>query len=155
MIFKKGQPISGSAPQFKRKAPVLTNQATTSAGAQRIVKRPPQIFADPQGSLNVPAPTNASNRANQNFAKDAMRFGGTGRAVSVRNMADPDFRAVGYAPGATKPKAYGASIISGYPTRGNAQRVGTGNQPFAKSNMPKLRPGQAKNYPSLMGGYRP
>ena len=36
---------------------VLTNQARTSDGAQRIIPRPPMPFENPRGSVNVPAPT--------------------------------------------------------------------------------------------------
>jgi hypothetical protein len=83
--------------------------------------------------MRVPAPTNPKYRANQNFQKDALRYGGKGQANSVREMSDPSYDAVGYQRGATKPKAAGTSIISGYPTRGNKRVAGDGNQPLAKA----------------------
>jgi hypothetical protein len=124
----KGMPISGGRLPRKTRY-VLGNQAQTSSTAQRQIRQPDLPQQDPQ--LRIAAPTQAINRANQKFQKDALRFGGTGQANSVREMSDPNFGAVGYESGATKPKRPGTSIISGYPTRGNKRIAGDGNQPSA------------------------
>ena len=139
MITKKQKPITGGrVPQRKRF--VLTNAAATSANAQRQVRIPDLPQQDSQ--LRVPAPTNPNYRANSQFQKDALRYGGTGKANSVHEMSDPNFRDVGYEPGSTKPKRPGTSIISGYPTRGNKRVAGDGNQPMAKGI--KSRSGKMK-----------
>jgi|SRR5579864_5412922 len=146
---KNRVPISGGR-RVQRRNFVLGNQAETSSTLQRQLRLPDMPQQDAQ--LRPPVSTNPSYRVGSDFAKATLD---KVSSQSVRDMRDPDVGAVGYRPGDTKPTFRGASIISGFPTRGNTQRVGTGNQASAKSNMPKLRPGQAKNYPSLMGGYRP
>jgi len=128
MKSTKGRPITGGQLP-RRKRYVLANQADTSSTAQRSVRQPDIPQQDSQ--LRVPAPTNPNYRANSQFQKDALRYGGTGRANSVREMQDPSYGAVGYQSGSTKPKA-GNSVISGFPTRGNKRVAGDGNQPLAK-----------------------
>src|SRR5262249_51788166 len=113
----------------KRKPFVLSDAAHTSTDAEKLVRINDVPSQDSQ--LRPPAPTNPAYRANSQFQKDALRYGGSGRENSVCDMNDPSFEAVGYKGGATKPKP-GNSIISGYATRGNKRLAGDGNQPLAK-----------------------
>src|SRR4051812_28712817 len=111
MIQKRGKPITGARPP-RRTRYVLSNQVETSSTLQRQLRQPDLPQQDSQ--LRVPAPTSPNYRANSGaFHKDALRYGGTGRANSIREMSDPSFGAVGYRDGATKPKA-GNPIISGH-----------------------------------------
>jgi hypothetical protein len=133
MIRKQGKPIT-AAPLPRRRAYVLANQAETSSTAQRQIRQSDIPQQDSQ--LRVPAPTNPAWRSASDlsgFAKQALQYGGKGRASSVREMSDPSFGAVGYQSGATKPKRPGTSLISGYPLRSNKRVAGDGNQPLAKS----------------------
>ena len=53
-ITKKGnQPITASRTAMRPRPPVLANQADTSNDAQKMIRRPPEPFADPQGPLNT------------------------------------------------------------------------------------------------------
>src|SRR5215472_7940676 len=127
----KGQPITGGRLPRKTRY-VLGNQAQTSSTAQRQVRQPDVPQQDPQ--LRVPSPTNPNYRANSQFQRDALRYGGTGKANSVCDMSDPNFGAVGYDSGATKPRfKNGRSIISGSPTQGNQRISGDGNQTIARA----------------------
>lgn len=125
----QGQPITGSRVPQRRRF-VLANQAETSSTAQRQIRLPDTPQQDPQ--LRVPAPTNPAYRSSSNLSQFARSTLGRSSARSVREMADPDFAAVGYERNATKPKRPGTSIISGYPTRGNKRVAGDGSQPLAK-----------------------
>jgi len=131
MITKRNNPITGAQPQYSRKRPLVPDAKDTSADAQIMIEEAPSPFKNRLQVPQIPASTNPNYRANSQFQKDALRYGGTGRASTVREMRDPDFGAVGYERGATKPKS-GNSVISGYPTRGNGRVAGDGNQRVAK-----------------------
>jgi hypothetical protein len=139
MITKRGKPISGSGVP-RRKPYVLANQAETSQIAQRQIRQPDLPQQDPQ--LRVPAPTNRSYRSSSDLSQFARSTVDRYGAKSVREMADPDFEAVGYERSATKPNA-GNPIISGYPTRGSKRQAGmistnVGPQ-VSKNEMARLR----------------
>jgi len=151
MITKKGKPISGGAGQFKRKAEILTDQARTSAGAQKVIKRPPEIFAGPRGPANVSAPTSRAYRSDPNFSRDALRYGGRGQNFSVRDRPSVSFGAVGYDKGPYLSRAGINSVNSGFPQTGRQRVIGGGNQQSAKE-MGRLR----KEYPGIFGAkWRP
>jgi hypothetical protein len=63
MIQRKGQPITGSRPEMKPTANVLTNANTSSSDAQRQIRRPPAPFASPNNAKNLPAQSNRSQIA--------------------------------------------------------------------------------------------
>ena len=125
----KGKPITGSGKVFKPEPPVLTDQARTSAGAQRILRQPAQKWGNPYNETNVPAP------ANRNFERDQIAALPSNRGTSPSkqggqaksdysvtqgtSLSDDMMAAVGYAPNATKSTN---PIISGYPTRGSKRR---------------------------------
>lgn len=48
-----GVPFTGSTPQMRPKPPVKTS-THTSADAERIIKRPPMPFSNPQNITNLP-----------------------------------------------------------------------------------------------------
>jgi hypothetical protein len=129
-------PISAGAGQFQPKPSVLTNQATTSAGAQRIVRQPPQDQGNPHGILRVPA------GVNQNFAKDQRPYGSAGGVTPRPSSASQPLKnfsvhkgtshsaaemaAVGYSVNATRGTN---SIHNGFPTRNPQRVIGGGNFP--------------------------
>lgn len=53
MIMKKKQPITGSRTAMKSKAPVKTT-TNTSSDAEKLIKQPPQPFANPNNIKNLP-----------------------------------------------------------------------------------------------------
>jgi hypothetical protein len=120
MIKKQGQPISGGAGQFRTNPNVLTDSAATSRDAQKLVRSSPQPFQNRQGSAKLGARTNSAFRSSAN-PKELLKHGGAGRSVSIRNAPDVNMAAVGYSAGATKSTN---PIISGFPTRNTARRVG-------------------------------
>ncbi len=135
MKVVKGNPISGGAGQPRPRPPVLTNQAMTSAGAQRIVRQPQQDQGNPHGIRRIPA------GVNQNFAKITRPYGSASSNLmprkssasqpqsSVRAGTTAEMLAAVGEP--RLPRGYNP-IISGYPTRGSQRVVGGGNQPSAK-----------------------
>jgi hypothetical protein len=97
--------------------------------------------------LRVPAPVHPYYRANSDFSKDPMRYGGTGATNSIKGMKDPNFGAVGYESGATKPKfSRGKGIISGTPTQSKAQSgtISTNAGPDADAREQRLMRSMAK-----------
>lgn len=72
LTTKKGIPITGGRTAMQPRPPVLTNQATTSADAQRQVNQPPAPFANPYGPRNVPAPPNRA--ASHPYGKPAKNL---------------------------------------------------------------------------------
>jgi len=132
MITKQRNPITGARPEERPRPPVLTDAADTSRDAQRIVDRPSMPMENPYGPKNVPAPPN------RNFARDQLaglpsnrgtrpsaQGGQAATAYSVHNDTSLDaeqMAAIGESK-ATMPKA-NSSVHSGYPTRGNARKVG-------------------------------
>ena len=120
MIKKKGNPISGGAGQFRPTPNVLSDAAATSRDAQKLVRASPAPFQNRQGSMNIGAPTHPSFRANPQFSKDLLKYGATGRSVSVRNAPTVNLGAVGEP---RLPKGYNP-INSGFPTRGATRTAG-------------------------------
>ena len=126
----RSSPIRTQAPR----PPVLTDQARTSAGAQRIIPRPPMPFENPQGSLNVSAPVHPyfntqKSKDNVYFDKGSpvdpnQKAGGyKATSASIHNgtaTTDDMFAAVGEP---RAPKGYNP-INSGFPTRGNQRQAG-------------------------------
>jgi hypothetical protein len=116
----KGGGITGSSTRMQPRPPVLTDAAHTSRDAERIIPRPPMPFENPQGSLNVPAPTHRQFRSTGNpkelidRSSSASIHGGT--SLSADEMA-----AVGYGPNDTKGTW---SIISGQATKNNQRQAG-------------------------------
>jgi len=144
---KNRVPITGSSRVPARRKFVLGNQAQTSSTLQRQVRLPDTPQQDSQ--LRVGAPTHPAYRVGADFAKATLE---KRSSFSIHNRPTVNLGAVGEP---RLPRGYN-SINSGFPQTGRQRVVGGGNQPSAqKSAMPKLKPGQAKNYPSLMGGYRP
>jgi len=123
MITKKrGVPITAGRTEYSKKKPLVPNAADTSADAQTMIDESPMPFKNRNSVPQIPAGTHSYSRANSQFQKDALRYGATGRANSVRGMEDPSFPAVGYESGSTKPKfSRGKGIISGTPTQSRAQ----------------------------------
>jgi hypothetical protein len=144
MIKKGNQPITGT-PLPRRTRPVLGDQARTSSTAQRQIRQPDVPMQDP--ALRVPAPTQRENRANPNFAKEGMRFGGTGKSVSIHNRPTVDLSAVGEP---RLPRGYNP-IISGFPTSGaqrTAGKISTNAGPQANAKeMRRVR----QTYPGIFG----
>lgn len=139
-------PITGAPKLYKKQAPVLTDQARTSAGAQRTINQGAQKFSNPYNEKNVPAPTQAISRANSNFAKDLNRYGAFGKSVSVKSRPTVDLSAVGEP---RLPKGYNP-VNSGFPV--GAQRVvGGGTQPSAKWGPKAPTAKQRKEYPGIFG----
>lgn len=132
----KGAGITGARPQNSPRPPVLTNQATTSEGAQRMIPRPPAPFDNPNGAVNVPAPVNRNFGGAQKAGLPAKGIYGTSHGGSTvthvgcanTETTDEAFRAVGEP---RKPKGYN-SIMSGHPTQGVTRKVGGGNFPKAR-----------------------
>jgi hypothetical protein len=152
MIKKKGRPISGGAGQFRPTPNVLSDAAATSRDAQKLVRASPAPFQNRQGSMNIPAPTHPSFRANPQFSKDLLKYGATGRSVSVRNAPTVNLGAVGEP---RLPKGYNP-IISGFPTRGatrTAGQISTNRGPTANAKeVKRIR----QTYPGLgIGKWRP
>ena len=152
MITKKNRPISGGAGQFRRTPNVLSDSAATSRDAQKLVRESPQPFQSRNGVLGVPAPTQSQNRASADFARDGMRFGGTGKSVSIKNRPTVNLAAVGEP---RLPKGYN-SVNSGFPMTGSSRVAGmisTNAGPRANSGeMRRLR----QTYPGLgIGKWRP
>jgi hypothetical protein len=140
MITRGKMPISGGAGQPKPKTPVLTNQATTSAGAERVVRQSPQISGNRYGIASVPA------GVHEGFSKAQRPYGSTSSNLKPRpwgaaqphvdhsihkgtSLSAAEMAAVGYTANATRGKN---PIHSGHPTRGVTRTVGGGNQPSAK-----------------------
>jgi len=116
----RSSPIRTQAPR----PPVLTDQARTSAGAQRIIPRPPMPFENPQGSVNVPAPTNRTERFSGNNATEGRtRFLRSSSASihSGTSLSREEMAAVGYDPDATKGTW---SLISGHATKNSPRQAG-------------------------------
>jgi hypothetical protein len=122
---------SASRPAMRPAPPVLSDAAHTSRDAQKIVRRPAMPFADPQGSLNTPAPT--SNYVNTRKSKDNVYYDGgspvnplqKAGGYSVKevgcgntSLSKEEMAAIGYG---AKDTTSSDPIISGHPTR-NAQR---------------------------------
>ncbi|HKH99711.1 MAG TPA: hypothetical protein VJ999_11435 [Candidatus Sulfotelmatobacter sp.] len=152
MIKKNRMPISGGAGQFRPTPNVLSNAADTSRDGQKLVKASPTPFQSRNGTVDVPAPTHPSFRANSQFSKDLLKYGAKGRSVSVRNPPTVNLAAVGEP---RLPKGYNP-IISGFPTRGVTRAVGGGNQPSANwAKGPSAK--QRAQYPGIFGStrYRP
>ena len=110
---------TASKSAMRPKAPVLTNQATTSEGAQRTVRRPPMPFADPQGSLNVPAPRSRDYRSDGSPSELRDRPKHVGCANT--SLSAEEAAAVGYDPSDTKGTW---SLISGHATKNNPRQAG-------------------------------
>jgi hypothetical protein len=132
-ITKKGnQPITASRTAMRPRPPVLANQADTSNDAQKMVRRPPEPFADPQGQLNVPP--GRLNYKTLGIPYEVQSRGpkpqSYGKLVGVANtsLSASEMAAVGYSPNATKSNS---SIISGNPTRNAQRRTGPDSQPRA------------------------
>lgn len=143
MIKKQGKPISGGAGQFRPTPPVLSNQATTSADAQRVVRQPPQPFQNAVGAAELPAPTNRNaahpygTPAKTLLPKKAgARMEQNVGSASAANTSRDMLAAVGEP---RLPKGYN-SIMSGRPTEGAARRVGNGSQPKGAASKRKGAP---------------
>ena len=138
MIRKQGRPITGARPDMRPRAPVLSDAADTSRDAEKQIMQPPQPFANPYGTVNVPAPVNQNFQKAQRAGLPAKERYGTGHggyvvsAASVHSgtrMSKDEMAAVGY--GETETRSDNP-IISGFPTRNNSPRVGGGNFPTSR-----------------------
>jgi len=146
MKTTKGVPITGNGKLYKKQTPVLTNQAATSANAQRAVRQGAAKFANRFNETNVPASTQSYNRVNPNFAQDGLRFGGVPKAVSVKNKPTIDLSAVGEP---RYPLGYNP-VNSGFPLGGSrtAGQISTNRGPQANAKeMKRLR----STYPGIFG----
>ena len=91
---------TASRPAMRPRPPVLTDQ-NTSAAVQRMIPRPPTPFANPQGSLNVPAPTNRNFQKAQTAGLPAKGIYGTSKGgynVTEHSITKPyqtDWAAIG------------------------------------------------------------
>ena len=147
----KGGGITGVSPaspsrSMKARPPVLTDQARTSAGAQRIIPRPPMPFENPHGSANVPAPANRNFQKAQTASLPSKGMYGTAKGgnnvseVSILKGTEttPDMLAAVGEP--AKPKGYN-SIISGYPTKPARQvgRPGNSNTGTSRRENARMR----------------
>ena len=132
-------PKTAARPQNRPTRPVLSNAATTSADAQRLIRQSPAY------PTLKPVPTNPSYRALRTLAGFAKSTVDRFRTVSVKSKPTVNLGAVGEP---RLPRGYN-SINSGRPT--SAQRViGGGNQPRATAK-------QRSQYPGIFGRtpYRP
>jgi hypothetical protein len=109
---KTGVARNSPSRTMRPKAPVLSDSAHTSSDAQKLVRRPPAPFDNPNSALNVPAPTNPQFRSNGNpreLVDKPRRVGVANTSLSADEMA-----AIGYSPTATRSDN---PIISGFRTR--------------------------------------
>lgn len=125
--------VSASSPSrtMAPRPPVLTDQARTSAGAQRIIQRPSMPFENPYGPKNVPAPASQTERFSGNNATEGRtRFlqHSSASVHSGTSLSREEMAAIGYEPNDTKGDW---SLISGQPTRGNQRQAG---QPGTNTN---------------------
>jgi hypothetical protein len=97
-------PKTSSTPRMTPRAPVLTNQ-NTSAQAQQQIMQPPQPFANPYGTVNVPASANQNFKSLQTHSQPAKNLhGGSSRAAyNIKEIGcgnttptSADLAAVGY-----------------------------------------------------------
>jgi hypothetical protein len=117
----RGNPITAARPQYSRKRPFVPDAKDTSADEQVMISEAPSPFKNRQQSPQIPAPTQSLNRANPQFHKDALRFGGSGRRVGAANTGETNWGATG----GSKPGGYkGNPVITGYPTRGGKRKAG-------------------------------
>jgi len=107
------------------RAPVLTDQ-NTSAGAQRIIKRPSAPFENPDGAKNVPTGNVRGDRLGIPYTVPSLpnaRSQNIGKPIGCANtsLSREEMAAIGYAPSDTKSSG---PIISGNPTRNNERQAG-------------------------------
>ncbi|MGO9590673.1 MAG: hypothetical protein ACLP3K_11600 [Candidatus Acidiferrales bacterium] len=123
---------------MRPRSPVLSDAADTSRDAERQILQPPQPFANPYGTVNVPAPTNQNFQRAQRAGLPATGRYGTSKGGYVvssasvhsgtRTSAD-EMAAVGYGPKDTRSDN---PLISGFPIPGAARRTGPDGQPNAR-----------------------
>jgi hypothetical protein len=112
-------PQTSSRPAMRPQAPVLSNQAETSRTAQRMIPRPPMPFENPQGSVNVPAPTHRGFRSTGNPKE--LNYQKTEVGCANTSLSASEMAAVGYGPNDTKGTW---SLISGHATKNNQRQAG-------------------------------
>lgn len=133
-------PQTASRPAMRSRPNVLTDQARTSADAQRKVPQNPQIFQNPQGPVNVPTgrvrysglgveyeKTRTGNAVPQSYGKKV------GVAAAANTSADM-MAALGYGANATTSSN---PIISGRPLSGQSRRSGPSEQPVRTHTPPR------------------
>jgi hypothetical protein len=129
MIKKKGMPITGARPQYSKKAPLVPDAKDTSADAQTMIREAPQPFKNRMATAQMPAPTNQNYRADQQqFHKDNLRYGGTGRTNSVKDKHTVPYGDVGYSNGPYQSKRGLHSVNDGSPL-GAERQAGEINLP--------------------------
>lgn len=117
----KGKPITAGRTEYSKRPPMLQNQNDTSAQAERLIKQPPMPFKSSSSPAQIPVQTNPYYRASADFEKDALRYGGTGKTVSVKNAPTVNYGAVGYDRGPYQNRSGLNSVNSGNPSGGNRQ----------------------------------
>jgi hypothetical protein len=116
-------PKTAARPAMQPRTPVRSSPETSS-DTERQIRQPAQPFANPQGTVNLPAPTHPGFRSTGGPKELVDKFKDVG--CKDTSTTDEMMAAVGYSPSATKSTN---PIISGYPTRNNQRRTGPDQQP--------------------------
>lgn len=129
MIKKGKMPITGTNTAMRPKKPVLTDANTPSEDAQRMIKQPPQPFANPKGPVNLPVAKKQDARGTEVTAPHKVTHG-------VKAPATPSGGAVGqrrpisqsgqvYGPkGISHPKKKGSFFPGSFKSKKNASFYG-------------------------------
>ena len=121
-------PKTASTSRMKPKAPVMTDNAKTSLGAQKQVMQPPQPFANPKGPVNLPVAQRFESKgtdfAGKGKAAKGTAIGGVkalpgGAAVGQKRMPDQS-KQIGGRFGTSHPRKSGNPVSGQKAKRGSA-----------------------------------